>query len=242
MILSVHQPQYIPWLGYFDKIDKSDCFIFLNEVQYKQREYQNRNKVRTKDGWMWLTVPIKSKGMRQQKINSVRINNDYNWQKQHCQSLRSWYGRAQFFKDHFPFFEKIYNEKWEKLKDLNICIINYILKVFEIHTTMYCESELGITAQGTDRIIELCKKLKADVYLSGTGGKDYLEDEKFHKAGITLEYQDFVYPTYKQQYMSRENIFLPNMSSIDLLFNEGGESVKILRGGNRNKLCGGLTG
>ena len=120
MILSVHQPQYIPWLGYFDKIDKSDCFIFLNEVQYKQREYQNRNKVRTKDGWMWLTVPIKSKGMRQQKINSVRINNDYNWQKQHCQSLRSWYGRAQFFKDHFPFFEKIYNEKWEKLKDLNV--------------------------------------------------------------------------------------------------------------------------
>ncbi|MCK5427294.1 MAG: WbqC family protein, partial [Thermodesulfovibrionia bacterium] len=74
MILSVHQPQYIPWLGYFDKIDKSDCFVFLNEVQYKPREYQNRNKVRTKDGWMWLTVPVISKGMGKQQINSIRIN------------------------------------------------------------------------------------------------------------------------------------------------------------------------
>ena len=242
MILSVHQPQYIPWLGYFDKIDKSDCFVFLNEVQYKPREYQNRNKVRTKDGWMWLTVPVISKGMGKQQINSIRINDDYNWKTQHCKSIKSWYGKAKFFKEHFPFFEKIYSEKWEKLKNLNICIIDYILKEFKIHTHIYFDSELGITAQGTERIIEICKKLNADVYLSGMGGKDYLKEDKFHKAGIKLEYQDFVHPTYQQQYMDRENVFLPHMSGIDLLFNEGGESGKILRGEAKNKLCGGLTG
>ncbi|MBI4654119.1 MAG: WbqC family protein [Nitrospirae bacterium] len=240
MILSVHQPQYISWLGYFDKIYKSDCFVFLDSVQYKSREYQNRNKIRTKDGWIWLTVPVISKGMHQQKICDVRINNDSDWQRQHRESLRVWYGRAKFFKNYFPFFEKIYTKKWEKLIDLNVCIINYILKALKINTPIYYESELGITTQGTGRIIEICKKIGADVYLSGIGGKDYLEEEKFSQAGIKLEYQNFIHPTYHQQYMGSGNIFLPYMSCIDLLFNEGEGSGKILRSEDRNKLCGGL--
>ncbi|HDZ76992.1 MAG TPA: hypothetical protein ENH41_02785 [Candidatus Omnitrophica bacterium] len=239
MILSIHQPQYIPWLGYFCKIDKSDCFVFLDEVQYKPREYQNRNRIRTNKGWMWLTVPVISKGKGRQKINDVIIDNDSNWQRQHVNSLKEWYSGAEFFKDHFPFFEKVYNKKWDKLRDLNIYIIDYMLKEFEINTPVFYESELGTTTQGTDRIIEICKKLKADVYLSGTGGKSYLEEEKFPQAGIKLEYHDFIHPTYQQQHMGEENIFLPYMSCIDLLFNEGGEGEKILRGESSNKLRGG---
>ncbi len=230
MILSVHQPQYIPWLGYFDKIDKSDCFVFLDNVQYKPREFQNRNKIRTKEESMWLTVPVISKGMGRQKINDVKIDNDSNWQRQHLNSLKAWYSKAEFFKDYFPFFEDTFDKKWSKLKDLNICIIDYILKEFKVNTPVYYESELGIITRGTGRIIEICKKLKADVYLSGTGGKNYLEEKEFHRAGIKLEYQDFVHPTYKQQYMGKDNIFLPYMSCIDLLFNEGPGSIKILRG------------
>ncbi len=226
MILSVHQPQYIPWLGYFDKIDKSDCFVFLDNVQYKPREFQNRNKIRTRDGWMWLTVPVISKGLGRQKISDVKIDNNYDWQRQHRNSLKAWYSKAEFFKDYFSFFEKAYNKKWDKLKDLNICIIDYILKEFKINRPVYYESELGIATRGTDRIIEICKKLKADVYLSGTGGKNYLEEEKFPQAGIKLEYQDFIHPTYKQQYTGKDNIFLPNMSCIDLLFNEGQTKIK----------------
>lgn len=230
MILSVHQPQYIPWLGYFDKIDKSDCFIFLDNVQYKNREYQNRNKIRTKDGWMWLTVPVISKGLGRQKICDVKINNEFSWQKEHLKTLENYYNRAPFFKKHYHFFESVYTIKWEKLLDLNIHIIKYLLEQLGIDTPLYYESEIGTSNQGTERIIQICKKLKADIYLSGIGGKNYLKEEQFPQAGIKLEYQNFIHPVYHQQYMQEEDSFLRYMSIIDLLFNEGPESIRILRG------------
>ncbi|MFH1783745.1 MAG: WbqC family protein [bacterium] len=230
MILSVHQPQYIPWLGYFDKIDKSDCFIFLDNVQYKHREYQNRNKIRTKDGWIWLTVPVISKGLGRQNICDVQINNEFKWQSEHLKSLENYYNRAPFFKDHYHFFERVYSLKWEKLADLNIHIIKYILEQLGIDTPLYYESKIGTTSQSTKRIIEVCKKLKADVYLSGIGGKGYLEEEQFSQAGIKLEYQNFIHPEYSQQYMKEKDSFQGYMSIIDLLFNEGPQSIRILRG------------
>lgn len=230
MIISLHQPQYIPWLGYFDKIDKSDCFVFLEQVQYKPREYQNRNKIRTKDGWMWLTVSIMSKGLNRQKICDVKIDNDSDWQKKHWRSLTVWYGRAKFFKDYFSFFEDVYTRRWEKLIDLNIHIIKYLLKELKIETSLYYESEIDISSQGTDRIIEICKKFKADTYLSGIGGRDYLEEGKFVQAGIKLEYQNFIHPAYHQRYIEGKDFFLPYMSALDLLFNKGEESTNILRG------------
>lgn len=229
MILSVHQPQYIPWLGYFNKIDKSDCFVLLNSVQFKSREYQSRNKIRTKNGWIWLTVPVISKGIGRQKISDVLIDNSNGWRKKHCNSLKTWYSGAEYFKDHFPFFEEIYSEKREKLENISTDIIKYFLKELDIHTPVYFESELGITSSKTDRIIDICRKLKADVYLSGIGGKDYLEEEKFSRAGIKLEYQEFFHPVYQQQYMKSQSPFIPYMSCIDLLFNEGPRSKKILK-------------
>ncbi len=230
MILSVHQPQYITWLGYFNKIDKSDCFVFLDNVQYKEREYQNRNKIRSKDGWMWMTVPVISKGLGHQKICDVQINNDFDWQIDHLKSLKTYYNKSPFFRQHYPFFEGIYTIKWEKLVDLNIHIIKYILEQLGIETPLYYESEIGTTSQATERIIEICKKVKADIYLSGMGGKNYLKEEQFSQVGIKLEYQNFIHPVYHQQYMQEESFFLPYMSIIDLLFNEGPESIRILKG------------
>ena len=230
MILSVHQPQYIPWLGYFDKIDKSDYFVFLDQVQYKPREYQNRNRIRTKNGWLWLTVPVKSKGLGRQRICDVKIDNDTNWQNKHLQSLKSCYSKAPFFKEYYSFFESVYSAKWEQLTELNIHIIKYLLKELNIETPFYHESEIGTCSKATDRIIEICKKLKADVYLSGIGGKSYLEEAKFAQAKIRLDYQDYHNQPYHQQYTDRVSPFLPNMSVIDLLFNEGARSTKILRG------------
>ena len=235
MVLSVHQTQYIPWLGYFDKIDKSDCFVFLDQVQYKPREYQNRNKIRTKDGWMRLTVPVVSRGLGQQKICDVKIDNKTDWQKKHWGSLKSCYNRAAFFKGHYHFFESVYSAKWERLIELNVHIIKYLLKELKIRTPLYYELEICTSSQGTDRIIEICKKLKADTYLSGIGGKNYLEEEKFVQAGIKLHYQNFVHPTYHQLYTQAGSFFLPNMSVIDLLFNEGDKSISILRGLNTYK-------
>lgn len=229
MLLSVHQPQYIPWLGYFDKIDKSDCFVFLDQVQYKHREYQNRNKIRTKDGWGWLTVPVVSKGLGRQKICDVKIQNDSVWQKKHWASLKNCYNKAPFFKKHYHFFESVYSVKWQRLIDLNIHIIKYLLKELEIKTPFYYESKIGTSSQGTDRIIEICNRLKADNYLSGRGGRAYLEEEKFSQAGIKLHYQDFTHSTYHQLYAKGNGSFLPNMSAVDLLFNEGEKSTNVLR-------------
>jgi hypothetical protein len=230
MIVSVHQPQYIPWLGYFDKIDKSDCFVFLDQVQYKQREYQNRNRICNKNGWIWLTVPVISKGLGRQKICNVKVNNDINWPKKHWGSLQNCYRRAPFFKDHYHFFKRVYFTKWERLIDLNIYIIKYLLKELNIKIPLFYESEIGTSSRATDRIIEICKKLKADTYLSGIGGKSYLEEIKFSQAGIKLVYQKYIHPSYNQLYIQGFDHFLPNMSAIDLLFNEGGKSLSILRG------------
>lgn len=230
MILSVHQPQYIPWLGYFDKIDKSGCFVFLDNVQYKAREYQNRNKIVTDKGWIWLTVPVIIKGQAVQKIRDVKINDSFNWQRKHAKTLENFYNKAPFFKNYVSFLGSVYSSSWEKLADLNIHVIKYLLAEFKINTPLYYESELNISSRKTDRIIDICKKLNADTYLSGIGGRDYLEEDKFIKAGIKLEYQNFNHPVYCQCYMKGEESFLPNMSAVDLLFNEGEKSIDILRG------------
>ena len=127
------------------------------------------------------------------------------------------------------FFQEAYTRKWERLIDLNVHIINYILKQLSISTPIYFESELDIINEGTDRIIEICKKRECNTYLSGTGGKAYLEEEKFTQAEVKLLYQDFVHPVYHQRFMQDEDNFIPYMSILDLLFNEGPKAREILR-------------
>jgi hypothetical protein len=229
MVLAVHQPQYIPWLGYFHKINKSDIFVFLDDVQYKPREFQNRNKIRTKDGWLWLSIPVISKGLGRQRICDVNIDNEFPWQKKHLKSLKVWYAKAKFFNDYLAFFEEAYTRKWERLADLNVYIINYILKQLAISKPIYFESQLNIVNNSTERIIEICNKLKVDTYLSGIGGKEYLQEDKFIKAGVKLIYQDFIHPKYHQQFMPDDNDFISYMSTLDLLFNEGPRSRGILK-------------
>jgi len=229
MVLSVHQPQYLPWLGFFDKIVKSDCFVFLDTVQYKAREFQNRNKIRTPQGWQWLTVPVLSKGKSRQKICEVMIDNSFPWQKKHWRALNIYYHQAPYFKDYADFFESIYKKNWERLIDLNVEIIKYLLSVLEIKTPVYFESEIGTDLTGTDRIIQICKKKNADVYLSGIGAKAYLEEEKFNQTGIKLIYQNFIHPKYRQCFCKDEDSFIPYLSIIDLIFNEGKNSINILK-------------
>ena len=135
MILSVHQPQYLPWLGYFDKIDKSDGFVFLDNVQYKHREFQNRNKIRVNlqtPGWclkwegIWLSVPVVYKGHSRERIGQVLIDNGSDWQRKHWGSLKSAYSAAPFFKEPSAFFEEVYSRRWERLADLNIHFIKNV--------------------------------------------------------------------------------------------------------------------
>lgn len=229
MIYSVHQPQYIPWLGYFHKIAESDIFVILDNVQYKQREFQNRNKIRTKLGWIWLAVPVITKGKRYQLIKDVRIDNSLDWRRRHKNSLKTWYGKAKYFDKYFAQLEQLYNNHRDRLCDINIEIIKFLLSVLEIKSKIYLESSMNIETKSTKRIIEIGKTLKADVYLSGAGGRDYLEENLFLDSGIKLEYQDFVHPQYTQLY-SHNSQFIPFLSVIDLIFNHGKSSMDILMG------------
>ncbi|HQJ15444.1 MAG TPA: WbqC family protein [Candidatus Omnitrophota bacterium] len=224
MVISVHQPQYIPWLGYFEKMARSDMFVFLDNVQYKVREFQNRNRIRTEKGWMWLTVPVVTKDGCRMRMNEVLIDNTMPWQRKHLGSIKASYGSAPYFDDYFPFFEEILSKKWDKLSDLNVCIIRFVMDKLSIATPIVFESDLGILTTKTQRIIDICLKLNADTYLSGVGAKDYLDESLFPQNKIKLFYQHFDHPEYRQCFEP----FMPYMSVIDLLFNHGPASRGIL--------------
>lgn len=227
MIVSVHQPQYLPWLGYFHKMYNSDAFVFLDNVQYKKGEYQNRNRIRTKDGELWLTVPVSRDSGPYPNISSVRIDNSKEWQKKHRMTLCHNYAHAPFFKNYSDFFKDVYEKKWDMLIDLNMHIVKYIALSLGIDKPIYRESQLDIKTTDTMRIVDICKALKADEYLSGIGGRAYLDEKKFELNGIKLTYQDFRHPEYPQAHRP----FIPYMSIIDLMFNCGEDSLKILTTG-----------
>jgi hypothetical protein len=217
MILSVHQPHYLPWMGYFDKIRRSDAFVFLDNVQYKKREFQNRNKIRTREGWIWLTVPVITKDRYLQKISDVAVDPDASWQEAHWKSIEHNYVRARHFTEYRDLFAAAYGRRWEKLQDVNIHLTEMVLKIFNVSTPVYRESSLDVHTTSTQRIVDICRKLNADTYLSGTGGKDYMDEQLFADNGITLLYQDFKHPQYTQAFDG----FEPYMAMIDYLFNCG---------------------
>jgi hypothetical protein len=217
MIISVHQPHYLPWIGYFDKIKHSDCFVFLDNVQYKKREFQNRNKIRTGTGWIWLTVPVITKDNFLQKISDVKINNETDWAREHWKSFEHNYAKAPFFDQWRERFGSLHALSWDKLIDINITIIKIVLEAYGITTPIVMESSLSITTTSTQRIVGICKNLGGDTYLSGSGGKDYMDESLFTDAGIKLEYQKFDHPVYRQVFDG----FEPYMCILDHLFNCG---------------------
>ncbi len=229
MIYAAHQPQYLPWLGFFDKLARCDVFVFLDNVQYKHREFQNRNRIRTKDGTMWLTVPVHTE--QGQLVRDVRIDNTRAWPEEHLKSLKAWYGRAPFFGATIKFFESLYAQRWKKLMDLNVAVIRFFCKEFGITTRTLLESELSVTGTATQRIADIGRALEADTYLSGAGGRDYLDEGLLKEAGRRLVYQDYAHPRYPQLFMKADEDFVPFLSAVDLLFNMGPRSGAIATGG-----------
>jgi arginyl-tRNA synthetase len=224
MIVSIHQPQYLPWLGYFDKIERSDVFVFLDNVQFKKNEWQNRNKIKTEQKWQWLTVPVIHKFG--QKINEVKINNTVRWGKKHFTALMTHYSKATFFKEYTGFFEETYGQEWQYLIDINIHIIRYLAKALGISNTEFVISSKYESREGqTERLVDLCKQAEGNIYLSGKDGAKYLNLDEFEKEGIQVIFQDYHHPQYPQLYGN----FEPYMSAIDLLFNCGPESFSILK-------------
>ena len=224
MIISVHQPQYLPWLGYFDKIDKADVFVLLDNVQFKKNEWQNRNKIKTANGWQWLTVPVLYKFP--QLISEVEINNNDRWQHRQKQALLSNYKKSPFWNALEEFFENIFSSQWKTISQLNIHVVRKLAALLGIDTPVYVASELGQFPDDPDeRLISITKHFGADTYLAGSGGKDYMNLEKYDNNGIRVVFQEYTHPVYHQLFGG----FEPFMSVIDLIFNHGNMSLNILR-------------
>ncbi len=225
MIVAIHQPNFLPWIGYFYKILKCDTFVFLDNVQYTKNSFINRNKIKTSQGELWLTVPVTfSFG---QKILEVRINNNSDWRKKHLKTFELNYKKASFFEEIYEMIKNVYYEDdWLYLADLNIALILTISDYLGIKRKFIKASELEAEGKSTELLISIVKKLNGDVYLSGFGGAKYQEETAFEESGIKLLYYDFQHPIYKQLWGD----FIPNLSVIDLLFNCGKDSVNMVRG------------
>jgi len=221
-IISIHQPGYLPWLGFFKKIMYSDTFVLLDNAKYVKQQQHNRNLIRTNTGSTFLTVPVVSNSGA--KINEMKISYAEKWNISHKKTIFYNYNKTTYFDDYWSFFEELYNKKFEMLLDLNLDIINFLIKKLKIKTKIISASELGINIQNPN--LEICKSLNADVFLAGTLGKNYINEDDFNKNGIKVEFQNFQHPIYKQKYEP----FIPNIAAIDLLFNYGEKSTQILQG------------
>lgn len=214
-IVGIHQPMYLPYLGVFNKMKSVDVFVFLDDAEYSSGYYYNRNRIKGPNGELMLTVPVmKKKGIR---LNEIKIAQNIRWQEKHMKSLITCYEKSDYFKDYKDFFEEVYNTKWEKLHELNMKTMLYIIERLDIEIPTYFSSELlkDYRSSGTQRLVDICIKLDADVYLSGIGGRDYLETGLFDENDVRIEYQNYSPREYKQLYPP----FIPNLSIIDLLFN-----------------------
>ena len=224
MRVAIHQPQFLPWLGYLDKVQQADCFVMLDNVQFKKNEWQNRNQIRTCKGSQWLTVPIlHSFG---QLICDVRINNTDHWKRKHLAALKTHYEGAPFFSQYFLELQEIYSKEWQKLSDFNVMILQWLLGHFGIVTPIQLSSDMNLRKQPTERLIDICRTVGATTYLAGQGAQAYMDMRKFEFSGFNLEIQEFEPQVYPQRYDS----FVPSLSAIDLLFNCGPDSLQYLNG------------
>lgn len=226
------QPTYLPWVGYFGLIDIADVFVFYDDVQFVERSWQRRNKIKMPNGnWIWLSVPVIQKFG--QKINEITVNNNTKWAEKHQKSIKHAYSKAPFFKDYAPIFEELYKREWTYLSDLNITIIKKITELLGLKDIKFIRSsELKVEGEKTDRLINVLTKIGADDYISGPAAKAYVEAEKFKKAGITLYWSEFNHPTYPQLYGG----FIPYLSIIDLLLNTGKDTMNYIMKGSKNAL------
>jgi len=217
MKAAIHQLQYWPGLRFFAKMRASDIFIYLDDVQFEKREFQNRNRIRTARGWQYLTAPVVSKGRFSQKINEVELDNSAGWREDHLRAIKLNYARAPFFKEHLPALEALYARDYRLLSDLTLSTMDLLKDGFGIKTPVKCSSELKVEEASSARLARLCAAAGADEYLSGAGAKAYLDPGVFSFAGIKLSWQDFTPRQYPQAFPG----FEPDMSALDLLLNCG---------------------
>jgi hypothetical protein len=220
LIVAGHQPNYLPWLGFFDKMRRSDTFIIEDNVQFERQGFTSRNRVMTADGVRWLSVPIEHAN-KPLRINEVRIANsgEPRWGRKHWLTLKHSYCKAPYWNDFAGFFEETYERDWTMLIDLNMHFIRGIMHFLKIDKPLVFSSTLGVAGKKTELIVAQCKEVGADIQLAGDGCRNYIDKNLFDKEGIELIFQNFSQPIYTQTVEG----FVPNLSVVDYLFCTGGK-------------------
>lgn len=224
MKVTIHQPEHLPWLGFFHKLSQADTFAVLDNVPFRKNYFQNRNKILTHQGWSWVTVPV-SRGI-DTLIKDVRVFSDGRWKRKWWDSIYFSYRKTEYFNRYADGLRGIIYKDFAYLCDLNIELIKLLCGFLDVDVRLVRASSLDAKGIRGDLLLDCCKKLGADTYVSGVSGKDYLDECHFSKEGITVAYQKFYHPIYKQQYEP----FEPCMGAIDLIFNYGPASKSVLMG------------
>lgn len=232
MLVAIHQPNFLPWLGYFDRMLEADLFVLLDHVQFERRNYQNRALIRLEDEERWLTVPVVQLSQKE-RIIEKRVDNPADvsgtrwWGPNHFNTLRYAYRKAPFFDLYAPALQRILTSRWDKLVDLNIALLEVAREALAIDTPLVRSSTLDVSGQRSGLLLDVCRKVGANAFLGGMGGsRTYLEMEEFDTAGMGVVWQEFAHPVYPQ---CGSAPFIKGLSVVDLLFNCGPKSGDILR-------------
>jgi len=220
MIVAAHQPYFLPYMGFFNKINNADIFVYLDDVKDTRGSFSNRNKVKSPQGEQWFTVPVTTKNIR---IDLVEIVWYENWMGHHLDILEHLYSKAKYYSEYIELIDFTYDyAKWKYLSKLNEAMLFWIFIKLKLFPEVYHSSDLNIKTTKSQRLIDICKKVGGDTYLSGLGAKEYVDVDLFKKEGIEVIFQDYQQPKYKQRFGE----FVPNLSVIDALFNCGEEKVR----------------
>ncbi len=228
MVLAIHQPQYMPWVGYFHKMACADLFVLLDDVQFKKNEWQHRNRIRNAQGWQWLSVPNTYR--YPQLITEVEVKCDQDWETKHLRSLEMCYGRARFFDEYIGRFREYYAVGRRTMDAVTIDSVKLLAGMLGITTPIEISSKHGFEGVSSERLVNICRHFGAETYLAGAGGRDYMDLSIFEQAGIGARFQEFVSPVYMQHWSKGPEDFVGGLSAIDLIFNCGPDSLAVLMG------------
>ena len=224
--VAILQSNYIPWKGYFDLINMVDEFVLYDDMQYTRRDWRNRNKIKTPNGLIWLSIPVEVKGKYSQKINETKVS-EKDWAKKHWQSIVHNYSKAKYFKDYKEIFEELYLSCDEEyLSQINYKFITAINDILGIKTKIRWSSEFELIDGQTEKLLGICKDCNADVYLSGPAAKGYFDEAIAEQMGVSVEWMDYAnYPVYEQLHSPFEH----GVTILDLIFNEGPDAANYMK-------------